>query len=140
MTDPAAIPLRFPTELSDSLRHSAMALDIYGWLAQRLPRIEGQESGLTPETRAQKAEMASLAQQQRQLADQLATTRESSGRQEAGQSSEQDVMASATAAAANWTLVFDDDPVPPAATVVPIRWSDLMFGDVGGRPTGGTVH
>jgi hypothetical protein len=99
-------------------------------------------SGPTPETSAKKAEMASLAQQQRQLADQLATTCESAGRQEAGQSSEQDVMASATAAAANWTLVFDDDPVPapPAATKVPIRWSDWMFGDVGGRPTDGTVH
>jgi hypothetical protein len=95
------------------------------------------ESGLTPETRAKKAEMASLAQQQRQLADQLATTRELAGRQEVGQIAATRHQASATAAAANWTLVFDDDPVPPAATMVPIRW---MFVDVGGRPTDGTVH
>jgi hypothetical protein len=89
-----------------------------------------------------KAQKASLEQQQHQLADQLATAQESAGRQETGQSSQPDVLASAMIAAVDW-LVFDD-PAPPAATVVPIRYSwrtsDWMFGDVGGRPTDGTVH
>jgi hypothetical protein len=98
------------------------------------------------------AQKASLAQQLLQLADQLATARESAGRQEAGQiaatatTQEQGCwiegfLAAAAAVAANW-LVFSDPapPVPPAATVAPIRTSDGMFGDVGGRPTDATVH
>jgi type II secretory pathway pseudopilin PulG len=129
-------------ELSNPIIKQAVAFDIYAWLAQSLPRIEDKvESGLTLENRA-KAQMASLAQQQLQIADQLATARESAGRQETGQGSQQDVLASATTAAANW-LVFDD-PAPPAATVVPIRYSwrtpDWMFGDAGGQPIAGTVH
>jgi hypothetical protein len=98
------------------------------------------QSGLTQENRA-RAQKASLEQQQHQLTDQLATARESAGRQETGQSSYQDLLASAMIAAADW-LVFDDPapPAPPAATLVPIRWrtSDWMFGDVGGRH--GTVQ
>jgi hypothetical protein len=139
-------------ELSNPIIKQTMAFDIYAWLAQSLPRIEDKvESGLTLENRA-KAQMANLAQQQLHLADQLATTRASVGRQEAGQiaaavaTQEQGLQsspeASATTAAANW-LIFDD-PAPRAATAVPIRYSwrtpDWMFGDAGGRPIAGTVH
>jgi hypothetical protein len=89
---------------------------------------------MTAEPRA-KAQKASLEQQQHQLADRLATTRGLAGWQETGQSSQPDVLASATTAAVDW-LVFDD-PAPPAATVVPIRYfggtSDWMFGDTGAR-------
>jgi hypothetical protein len=126
-------------ELSNPIIKQAMAFDIYAWLAQRLPRIKDKvENGLALENRA-KAQKAGFAQQQLQLADQLAT-RESAGRQEAGQSSQQDFQASVTTAAANW-LVFED-PAPPAAKVVSIWWrsSDRMFGVVGGRPADGTFH
>lgn len=136
-------------ELSNPIIKQAMAFDIYAWLAQHLPRIEGKvKSGLAPENRA-KAQKADLAQQQLQLADQLATTRAAARQkarqiattaatqeQEQGlQGSEDDLQASVTTAAANW-LIFSD-PAPPAATVVPIRYSwatsDWMFVDVGGR-------
>jgi hypothetical protein len=94
------------------------------------------------------AQKASLAQQQRQLADQLAATRESAGRQEAGQiaataaTQEQGFWIGLQSsqgfeAAAKW-LVFD--PAPPATPVAPIRTSDGMVGDVGERPTDATVH
>jgi hypothetical protein len=96
------------------------------------------------------AQKASLAQEQLQLADQLASTRESSGRQEAGQiaataaAQEQGLwtglqsIRASLAAVAN-CLVFSD-PAPPATTVALIRTSDGMFGDVVGRPTDATVH
>jgi hypothetical protein len=92
------------------------------------------------------AQRASLAQQLLQLADQLATTRELAGRQEAGQiaataaTQEQGFWTGLQssqvflAAVANW-LVFD--PEPPAA---PARTSDGLFGDVAERPTDATVH
>jgi hypothetical protein len=84
---------------------------------------------------------ASLAQQQHQLADQLATTRESSGRQEAGQipgtaatqeevwTGLQSILASLAAAA---NLLKFSDPAPPAAVVAPITSDGMFSGD--GRP------
>jgi hypothetical protein len=59
------------------------------------------------------------------------------GRRWIGLQSSQGVLA----AVANW-LVFSDPapPAPPAMTVAPIRTSDGMFGDIGGRPTDATVH
>jgi hypothetical protein len=96
------------------------------------------------------AQKARHAQQLLQLADQFATTPEAAGRQEAGQ-----IAAPAAAQGQRfWTglqsnqalvaavaqlLVFAE-PAPPAATVAPIRTSDGMFGDIGGRPTDATVH
>jgi hypothetical protein len=56
------------------------------------------------------AQKASLAQQQRQLADQLATTRESSGRQEAGQITLQSIRTSLAEVAD--LLVFSDTEPP----------------------------
>jgi hypothetical protein len=114
--------------------------DIFAWLAQRLPRLQGQESSQTSANRA-KARKAELADQAAALADQLAASREAVGRQGAGQivataaTQEQELF---RAVAAN-RLVFSN-PAPPAVMAAPIRTSDGMFGDAGGRPTDATVH
>jgi hypothetical protein len=85
---------------------------------------------------------ASFAQQQHQLADQIAATREPAGREQAGQitstaatQQEQEFwtwLSSGAAAAGVADLLVFSDPRPPAATVAPIT-SDGMFSD-DGRP------
>jgi hypothetical protein len=116
------------------------------------PQTEDGGESVTPENRV-RAQKASLERNALALADQLA--QESAGRDGATPNAAavatleqdfqalQDFQVLVATAAANW-LVFDDPapPAPPAPSTASLRSraSDGMFGDVGGRPTDGTVH